>query len=601
MLRISRTCSARALGTYLASCREQPNDQRSLWCTNAVIYCLSGGLRRRLDYLRGLGGSRLSRPTARPAPWWETGVIYQIYPRSFQDGNGDGVGDLRGIRERLPYLVDLGVDAVWLSPIFPSPMADFGYDVADYTDVDPLFGTLGELDDLLKEAHALGLKVLLDLVPNHTSDRHPWFEESRASRTSARRDWYIWRDPAQDGGPPNNWLSQFGGSAWQLDARTRQCYYHAFLATQPDLNWRNEAVRAAMHDVMRFWLRRGVDGFRVDVIWRLLKDDQFRDNPPNPGFQPGRPPHHALLPLHTADLPEVHGVIAGLRRVIDEFPDRVLIGEIYLPIERLMAYYGHELEGVHLPFNFALLSAPWRARDIARLIDEYEDALPPGGWPNWVLGNHDRPRIAARVGREQARIAAMLLLTLRGTPTIYYGDELGVPQVSIPPERVRDPFERNVPGIGCGRDGARTPMQWAATLHAGFSPVDPWLPLAPGFERDNVEAERHDPASIFNLHRRLIAARRQRRSLQVGGYRPIRAAGDLLLFARESPGERTLVGLNFGGEPVTVKLAQGLRGEVLASSGGDRDRTVVEGELALRGNEGIVIALAPEIEVPRSV
>jgi alpha-glucosidase len=533
--------------------------------------------------------------------WWQTAVMYQIYPRSFQDDSGDGIGDLRGILRRLPYLCELGVDAVWISPIFPSPMADFGYDVADYTGIDPLFGTLPELDALLAAAHASGLRILLDLVANHTSDRHAWFQESRASRESARRDWYIWRDPAPDGGPPNNWRSAFGGSAWEMDPRTGQYYYHAFLAAQPDLNWRNPAVRAAMHEVMRFWLGRGVDGFRVDVIWHLLKDDQFRDNPPNPAFRPGQPPDHAVIPVHTTDLPEVHEVIAGLRRVVDEFPDRVLIGEVYLPIDRLVTYYGRNLEGAHLPFNFALLDTPWEARGIARLIDEYEAALPPGGWPNWVLGNHDRPRIAGRVGPAQARIAAMLLLTLRGTPTIYYGDEIGMPQVPIPPDRVCDPFERNVPGIGCGRDGARTPMQWDASAHAGFSRREPWLPVAAGHARDNVERERRDPASMLELHRRLIAVRRRLPSLRLGHYRPIAASGDLLLYVRECPRERTLVGLNLGGHTVPVAFpGGGLRGKVLVSSGADRDGAISRGEITLRGNEGLVMALAPDAVVPWS-
>ena len=534
--------------------------------------------------------------------WWQTAVIYQIYPRSFQDGDGDGVGDLRGIRQRLPYLGELGVDAVWISPVFPSPMADFGYDISDYTDIDPLFGSLPEFDGLLAAAHARGLKVLLDLVPNHTSDRHPWFRESRASRGSERRDWYIWRDGAPGGGPPNNWLGAFGGSAWERDDRTGQYYYHAFLAAQPDLNWRNPAVRAAIHEVMRFWLRRGVDGFRVDVIWHLLKDDRFRDNPPNPGFRPGQPPAHAVIPVHTADLPEVHEAIAGLRRVLDEFAGRVLIGEIYLPIDRLVTYYGRDLEGAHLPFNFTLLQAPWRARDIARLVDEYEAALPPGGWPSWVLGNHDRPRIAGRVGPEQARVAAVLLLTLRGTPTIYYGDEIGMPQVPIPPDRVRDPFERNVPGIGCGRDGARTPMQWDATPYAGFSKVEPWLPVATGYAADNVERERLDPRSMYNLYRRLIAVRRRSPSLRVGAYRPIVASGDLLLYVREGQGERMLIGLNLGGEGIPVAFpGGGLLGEILVSSAADRDGEIGQGTIMLRGNEGVVIKLAPDATVPRSI
>jgi alpha-glucosidase len=283
--------------------------------------------------------------------WWQTAVIYQVYPRSFQDTDGDGVGDLKGVVERLPYLVELGVDALWLSPIFVSPMADFGYDIADYTAIDPLFGTMADFDALVAVAHARGLKVLLDFVPNHTSIAHPWFRESRASRTSAKRDWYIWRDPAPGGGPPNNWLSEFGGPAWAFDEATGQYYYHAFLAAQPDLNWRNPAVRAAMHEVMRFWLRRGVDGFRVDVIWHLIKDDAFRDNPINPGFRDGEPPYRRFVPVYSADRPEVHEVVRGLRGVIDEFAGRVLIGEIYLPIERLVAYYGRDRSGPHLPLN----------------------------------------------------------------------------------------------------------------------------------------------------------------------------------------------------------------------------------------------------------
>ena len=540
--------------------------------------------------------------SAAPLAWWQTAVMYQIYPRSFQDGNGDGVGDLRGIRQRLPYLGELGVDAVWISPIYPSPMADFGYDIADYTGVDPIFGSLEEFDALLAAAHAQGLRLLLDLVPNHTSDQHSWFRESRSSRQSSRRDWYIWRDPSPDGGPPNNWLSAFGGSAWERDEATGQYYYHAFLAAQPDLNWRNPAVRDAIHEVMRFWLRRGVDGFRVDVIWHLLKDERFRDNPTNPAYRPGEPPNHALLPVYTADLPEVHEAIAGMRRVLDEFPDRVLIGEIYLPIERLMAYYGVELGGTHMPFNFTLLSTPWRAREIAKLIDDYEAALPPGGWPNWVLGNHDRPRIAGRVGPAQARIAAMLLLTLRGTPTIYYGDEIGMTQVPIPPDRVRDPFERNVPGIGCGRDGARTPMQWDATAHAGFSTAEPWLPVADGFGTDNVEQERLDPASTLQLYRRLIAARRRWPALQRGDYRPIVARGDLLLYVRQHADERMLVGLNLGRDATAVSFPdRQLRGEIVVSSGGDRDGEKVDGDLTLRGDEGIVLALAPDAVVPASL
>ncbi len=532
----------------------------------------------------------------------KTTTIYQIYPRSFQDSNGDGIGDLHGILRRLDYLVELGIGTIWLSPIFRSPMADFGYDVSDHTDIEPLFGTLGDFDELLHAVHRRGLKLLLDLVPNHTSDLHPWFLESRSSRHNPKRDWYLWRDPGPNGGPPNNWLSEFGGSAWTFDRRTGQHYGHAFLAQQPDLNWRNAQVRGAVHDVMRFWLARGVDGFRVDAVGHLVKDEQFRDNPVNPEFRQHDPPSKRLLRLYNADLPQVHEMIAGLRSVVDEFPSRLLIGEVYLPFDRLSAYYGSELSGAHFPFNFALLSTAWNARAIAGLVDEYEAALPPGGWPNWVLGNHDKPRIAGRVGIDQARVAAMLLLTLRGTPTLYYGDEIAMPQVAIPAERVQDPFEKNVPGRGHGRDGARTPMQWNATPHAGFSEVEPWLPLADDFHSVNVANQRDDATSIYHLYRRLIATREARLSLQVGAYQPVVAGGDLLLFVRAHPRERTLIALNLGEEAAAVEFRAGrLAGRVLVSALGDRDGEAVDHSIDLRGNEGLLIELSAEADVPASV
>src|SRR5258705_2964288 len=527
--------------------------------------------------------------------WWRHGIFYQIYPRSFQDTNADGVGDIKGIIERLPYLQSLGVDAIWLSPIFPSPMADFGYDIANYTGIDPLFGTMGDFDALVYTAHASGLKIILDLVPNHTSDQHPWFVESRGSCDNAKRDWYIWRDPAADGGPPNNWLSEFGGSAWQYDPTTRQYYYHAFLAQQPDLNWRNPEVRRAIYDVMRFWLRKGVDGFRVDVIWHLVKDAQFRDNPPNRDYREGRPPPERILPLNSTDQAEVHEVIAEMRRVVDEFDSRVLIGEIYLPLERLVAYYGKDLAGTHLPFNFALLSAPWNARGIEKIIFEYEAALPQGAWPNWVLGNHDRPRVASRVGRAQARVAAMLLLTLRGTPTLYYGDEIGMHQVAIAPEQVRDPFEKNVPGIGVGRDGCRTPMQWDGTAYAGFSTSTPWLPLADDFAHENVVNLNADAASILSLYKALIGLRKKLPQLVSGDYMPIAVEGDLLLYRRQSEGEIIRLALNLGAEPVSIASdAVGLSGEILLSTFLDRQGEKIQGALDLRGDEGVIIgALLP--------
>jgi alpha-glucosidase len=525
-------------------------------------------------------------------PWWQSAVIYQIYPRSFQDSNGDGIGDIPGITSRLSYLVDLGIDAIWISPIFLSPMKDFGYDISDYTAIDPIFGTMNDFDDLLLAAHSHGLKVLLDFVPNHTSDQHPWFVASKSSRTDPKRDWYIWRDPASDGGPPNNWLSEFGGSAWEFDSRSGQYYYHAFLSSQPDLNWRNHDVVSAMHDVLRFWLRKGVDGFRVDVIWHLIKDDRFRDNPINPDYQEGKPPHQRVIPAYTTDLPEVLDVVAGLRRVIDEFADRLLIGEIYLPIERLVAYYGRNLDGTHLPFNFSLLDTPWTARDIADLIHQYEAALPAGGWPNWVLSNHDRPRIAGRVGPGQAAVAAMLLLTLRGTPTIYYGDEIGMPQSVIPDDQVRDPFEKNVPGIGIGRDGGRSPMQWDTTGNAGFSTAQPWLPLAERAISINVEMLRQEPPSILNLYKRLIAARRTNTALTLGSYTPHMTDQGLLIYIRQFEEKRVLVILNLTPVDSVVTFPDGWAvGNVLVSALGDRDHEAASGTVIVRADEGLVIDL----------
>jgi alpha-glucosidase len=522
--------------------------------------------------------------------WWRLGIFYQVYPRSFQDSDADGVGDLRGMIERLPYLAALGVDAVWLSPIFPSPMADFGYDISDYTGIDALFGTMADFDALISAVHADGLKLILDLVPNHTSDQHPWFIESRSSRDNPKRDWYLWRDPKPDGEAPNNWLSEFGGSAWTYDDATGQYYYHAFLAQQPDLNWRNPHVREAMYDVMRFWLRKGVDGFRVDVIWHLIKDAQFRDNPPNPNYREGRPPHEKNLTRYSTDQPEVHEVIAQMRRVTDEFDARVLIGEVYLPLQRLVGYYGNDLAGAQMPFNFALLSTPWNARSVEKIVADYEAALPKGAWPNWVLGNHDRPRVASRIGREQARVAAMLLLTLRGTPTLYYGDEIGMHQVAIAPDQVRDPFEKNVPGIGVGRDGCRTPMQWDATRYAGFSTTTPWLPLPEDFLHENVVNLDADTKSILSLYRALIALRRKLSQLVTGDYEPIAAEGDILLYRRRNEDGAVVIALNLGGEPASITSSSiGFGREILLSTFLDREAEKIEGVLDLRGNEGVII------------
>ncbi len=524
--------------------------------------------------------------------WWERGIIYQIYPRSFMDSNGDGIGDLNGIRQKLDYLQWLGVDVIWISPIFPSPMADFGYDVSNYIDIDPMFGTLAECDALLADVHARGMKLLLDYVPNHTSDRHPWFADSRSSRKSAKRDWYIWRDPLPGGGPPNNWRANFGGGAWEWDEKTEQYYYHAFLKEQPVLNWRNPEVQQAMLDVLRFWLDRGVDGFRVDVMHHLVKDKEFRDNPPNPNFRPGMSPYRRLMTTYTADLPEVQEIVAMMRNVVEEYDDRMLVGEIYLPVERLMAYYGASGKGAHLPFNFQLIRLPWKAKEIAAAIERYEALLPSDAWPNWVLGNHDKPRTASRVGAAQARVAAMLLLTLRGTPTLYYGDEIGMHDVLIPAHLVQDPFEKNVPGLGLGRDPVRTPMQWTNAESAGFTTGKPWLPLADDFKSVNVSALRDQAASILTLYHRLIKLRRSDPALSVGEFAPLPADDDLIAYVRKAGERRLLIVLNLGSEARSFNLSDlEARASLLLSTHLDRNQEYSRDQLQLRADEGVIVEL----------
>ena len=525
------------------------------------------------------------------AAWWRSGVVYQIYPRSFQDSDGDGIGDLEGIIGRLGYLADLGVDAIWISPIFPSPMADFGYDVSDYCAIDPLFGDLQAFDRLVEQAHRLDLKVILDYVPNHTSDRHPWFIESRASRDNPKRDWYVWRDARPDGSAPTNWIAEFGGSAWTWDAATGQFYYHAFLPEQPDLDWRNGEVVAAMLDVLRFWLDRGVDGFRIDAIHHLVESATLADNPPNPLWREGMAPERRLKRLHTIDQPEVHDAIAAMRTVVEDFGgDKLLIGEAYLPIDRLVLYYGIDLKGFHLPFNFHLLTTPWTATAIAALIEAYEAKLPPGGWPNWVLGNHDRSRLASRIGHDQARVAAMLLLTLRGTPTIYQGEEIGMSDVPVPADRVQDPWEKNVPGLGLGRDPVRTPMQWDASAHAGFSVVDPWLPLSADFRQANVAAQSATSGSILSLYRALLALRRAEPALQTGDYASIGATAQLLTFERRLGPRRLLIILNLTDQPALAKTA---RGRVLLSTGARRAGEELSETMQVEPHEGLIAEAAP--------
>lgn len=528
--------------------------------------------------------------------WWQTGIIYQVYPRSFRDSNADGIGDLKGILKKLDYLSWLGVTAIWISPIYPSPMADFGYDISDYRAIHPLFGTMDDFDLLLQEAHKRNIKLILDLVPNHTSDQHPWFLESRSSKDNPKRDWYIWQDAREDGSAPNNWLSVFGGAAWEWDEKTSQYYYHAFLKQQPDLNWRNPEVQRAMLDVMRFWLNKGVDGFRVDVMWHMIKDEQLRDNPGNPDYQAHMATYEQLLPVYSTDQPEVHDIVQQMRQVLDEYGERMMIGEIYLPIHKLVTYYGINNSGANLPFNFLLLAIPWEAPKIAAAIAEYEGALPPKGWPNWVLGNHDQPRITSRVGQQQAKIAAMLLLTLRGTPTIYYGDELGMADVPIPFDEVQDPQGLNMPDKNLSRDPARTPMQWDGSEHGGFSTAKPWLRLSPTYKRVNVAVQQADPYSYLNFYRQLIQLRQSEPSLMWGDYKPVYADQRSIAYIRQAPAEKAfLIVLNLSHRPNYITLPHlTIHGTIVRSTSPELEGTSVTQAINLGGDEGIIVALTSQ-------
>jgi len=525
--------------------------------------------------------------------WWKTGIIYQIYPRSFQDSNGDGVGDLRGIISRLDYLAWLGIDAIWLSPICQSPMKDFGYDVSDYTAVDPLFGTLDDFDALIAEAAARQIKIVIDLVPSHTSDQHAWFIEARSSRDNPKRDWYIWADAKPDGSPPNNWLAYFGGAAWTWDAATGQYYMHNFLPEQPELNYRNPMVTEAMKGVVRFWLGRGVAGMRVDVIDRMLKDPEMCDNPPDPNYVEGvSNPQFKYLRVNSEQHPDVHGLVREFRRTFDEFGDRPIIGEINFTtdVAYITSHYGAALDEIQLPFNFAFLMLPWSAQAIRDFVDRYDAAVPEGGQPNYVLGNHDVSRLATRLGSAQARVAALLLLTLRGTPTLYYGDELGMEDVYIAPEQYQDPQGIN---IGYSRDPQRTPMQWDITANAGFTSAQPWLPVAPDAMTRNVEVQGTQPDSVLALYRRMIAVRRATPALTTGSYRSVDVkADDVFVYVRESGEQRVCVALNFGDRMQSLALRELGQGRIIVSTHMDRTEAVDMGALYLRENEGVVVEVA---------
>jgi alpha-glucosidase len=484
------------------------------------------------------------------AAWWQRGAIYQVYPRSFADSDGDGIGDLRGVAEHLDHLADLRVEAVWLSPFYRSPMADFGYDVSDLCDVDPIFGTLADFDELVARCHARGIRVVVDWVPNHTSDQHPWFEASRSSRDDPRRDWYVWRDPAPDGGPPNDWRSEFAavGPAWTLDERTGQYYLHSFMAEQPDLNWDNPEVEAAMHDTLRFWLERGVDGFRLDAIIRIAKDPRLRDNA-------------GAARRHDQDWDTIHDRLRGIRRVVDAYPDRVLIGEtVPDELHRIVSFLNSG-DQLHLAHNFFFLELPWDAEAFRTLIADFEALAAAAAWPAWVMSNHDVSRVATRYGSvARARAALVMLYGLRGTPFVYQGEELGLTDAEIPPERVVDVD---------GRDPERAPFPWRppsqAGPGAGFTTGEPWLPLHHDAEALNAQAQAADPRSTLALTRRLAALRAGSPALQTGAQEPFdRAPAEVLAWLREAGGERILAAVNFGTGP--ARLDAPAPAELLVSS-----------------------------------
>jgi alpha-glucosidase len=501
--------------------------------------------------------------------WWENVVLYQVYPRSYSDSNGDGIGDLPGLISKLDHLEWLGVDALWLSPTFPSPNRDWGYDVADYYDVHPDFGTLADMERLIVEAERRNLRVLLDLVPNHTSDAHAWFHDE------TKRDWYVWRDPKPDGSPPNNWKSVFGGAAWTLDPASGQYYLHNFLPEQPDLDWWNEDVRAAFDDIARFWFERGISGFRIDVAHALIKDRELRDNPP---AQPGDPPTWVRMgqrPEYNFGRPEAVDVHRRWRSVAQEFdPERLLLGETYvLSLEDLMRYVIPD--GLQLCMNLAFLHAPFAARDLADVVARTEELIPDGATPVWHGSSHDDPRFATRWcdGDERAiRCALVGILALRGACILFQGDEIGMEALPVPVGRERDMV---------GRDACRTPMVWRDEDGAGFTEpgVEPWLPI--GARDRNVADQREDPDSILTLTRDLIALRKHRRILQ-GAYEPVEAPRDVWAFRREGG---AFVAINLGREAVSL---EGVEGAIVIGTDRARDGERLTGTLALGSREAVI-------------
>jgi alpha-glucosidase len=523
--------------------------------------------------------------------WWKDGIIYQIYPRSFADSNGDGVGDLAGITERLDYLRELGVDAIWLSPVYPSPQADFGYDVADYVDIDPLFGSLKDYDRLIREAHKRKIKVIMDLVLNHTSDDHPWFVESRKSKNNPYRDWYIWRDPAPQGGEPNNWFSVFGGKAWKFDPATGQYYLHLFHEKQPDLNWRNPKVQKAILSVLKFWLERETDGFRLDVFNAYFKHSDLPDNPKgNFGLRGYERQEH----IHDGDQPEMIPVLKQFRKLMDRYRERYSVGETFFATPEKAAFYSGD-DRLHAAFNFSLLESKWDPQKYLEAITTWDRVAGEKVWPNYVLNNHDQPRTVTRWkdGEDDARakLGATLLLTLRGTPFMYYGEEIGMRDIKLKRSQIMDPPGKRYWPFYKGRDGCRAPMQWDASPQAGFSSGSPWLPVHPDYHARNVAAQSKQRDSLLNIYKQLIVLRRRSIALRRGAFEVIETGNpDCLVYQRTHGRKRVLVALNFSRNPQTLNLdtADGKTWVAVFSTHTLDKKPVSLGVLHLEGNQAAI-------------
>ncbi|MGC3975692.1 MAG: alpha-glucosidase [Nitrospira sp.] len=542
------------------------------------------------------------------SPWWQSAIVYQIYPWSFQDSNGDGIGDLPGIISRLDYLNgsadSLGVDAIWLSPIYPSPMHDFGYDVSDYCEIDPRFGTLADFDRLISQAHRRGIRVVMDLVLNHTSNQHPWFIESRSSRTSAKRDWYYWADGKAGRRPPNNWAARFGGPAWTHDRHTDQYYLHSFLPEQPDLNWTNPSVREAVFDVVRFWLDRGVDGFRLDAINWLGKDTSWPDNPRRLAWRS----YYRQVHRYDRDQPHTHEALRALRASLKDREDILLVGETSSDTPGgPAAFYGDGSNELHEVFDFRLLRSNWQPEVFRRLILDSDRAVPQGGWPPVVFSNHDQSRHIDRYGTggdatRRARATALLLFTLRGTPFVYYGEELGLRDGRLRRRDLHDPYTIRYWPWKTGRDPARTPMPWNDSPQAGFTNGTPWLPLSQDWQTTNVASEQRDPGSILSLYKRLIRMKKESKALTAGTYHPVEGGPpDCLLFRRESHveggRESLLIAVNFSARAQKISLPTvttelGRTGRLILSTDPQREKERWNAhEFHLGPDEGIVVSL----------